>query len=109
MPRPPPAGQAGPVRCSRALGGCAMPTPTRTADRVAAATPAARGRFAARLRVATIVVVLAWHWLMAVVGWRGGRVEAGNAIALAPGLWLATWLLQAQPLVLFLGRVGKLV
>src|SRR5215211_949520 len=87
MPRPPPPGQAGPVRCSRALGGCAMPTPTRTADRVAAATPAERDRFADLLRVASIVVVVAGHWLMAVVGWRGGRVEAGNAIALAPGLF----------------------
>src|SRR5215211_3497017 len=109
MPRPPPPGQAGPVRCSRALGGCAMPTPTRTADRVAAATPPERDRFADLLRVASIVVVVAGHWLMAVVGWRGGRVEAGNAIALAPGLWLATWLLQVMPLFFFVGGLANLV
>ena len=86
-----------------------MPTPTRTADRVAAATPAERDRFADLLRVASIVVVVAGHWLMAVVGWRGGRVEAGNAIALAPGLWLATWLLQVMPLFFFVGGLANLV
>ena len=86
-----------------------MPTPTRTADRVAAAAPAERDRFADLLRVASIVVVVAGHWLMAVVGWRGGRVEAGNAIALAPGLWLATWLLQVMPLFFFVGGLANLV
>jgi hypothetical protein len=63
-----------------------MPTPTSTAGRVAAATPTERDRFAELLRVASIVVVVAGHWLMAMVGWRGGRVEAGNAIALAPAM-----------------------
>ena len=86
-----------------------MPTLTRTADRVAAATPAERDRFADLLRVASIVVVVAGHWLMAVVGWRGGQVEAGNAIALAPALWLATWLLQVMPLFFFVGGLANLV
>ena len=86
-----------------------MPTPTRTADRVAAATPAERDRFADLLRVASILVVVAGHWLMAVVGWRGGRVEGGNAIALVPGLWLATWLLQVMPLFFFVGGLANLV
>lgn len=86
-----------------------MPTETSTAGRVAAATPAERDRFADLLRVASIVVVVAGHWLMAVIGWRGGRVEAGNAIALAPGLWLATWLLQVMPLFFFVGGLANLV
>jgi fucose 4-O-acetylase-like acetyltransferase len=86
-----------------------MPTETSTASRVAAATPAGRDRFADLLRVASIVVVVAGHWLMAVIGWRGGRVEAGNAIALAPGLWLATWLLQVMPLFFFVGGLANLV
>jgi fucose 4-O-acetylase-like acetyltransferase len=79
------------------------------ASRVAAATPAERDRFADLLRVASIVVVVAGHWLMAVVGWRGGRVEGGNAIALVPGLWLATWLLQVMPLFFFVGGLANLV
>ena len=77
--------------------------------RVAAATPAERDRFADLLRVASILVVVAGHWLMAVVGWRGGRVEGGNAIALVPGLWLATWLLQVMPLFFFVGGLANLV
>jgi hypothetical protein len=58
------------------------------AARVAAATPPERDRFADLLRVASILVVVAGHWLMAVVAWRDGRVEGGNALALVPGLWL---------------------
>ena len=82
---------------------------TSAASRVAAATPAERDRFADLLRVASILVVVAGHWLMAVVGWRGGRVEGGNAIALVPGLWLATWLLQVMPLFFFVGGLANLV
>jgi len=82
---------------------------TSAASRVAAATPAERDRFADLLRVASIVVVVAGHWLMAVVGWRDGRVEGGNAIALVPGLWLATWLLQVMPLFFFVGGLANLV
>jgi fucose 4-O-acetylase-like acetyltransferase len=80
-----------------------------TADRVAAATPVERDRFADLLRVASIGVVVAGHWLVAVVGWRDGRVEGGNAIALVPGLWLATWLLQVMPLFFFVGGLANLI
>jgi hypothetical protein len=86
-----------------------MPTAPSTARRLAAATPVERDRFADLLRVASIVIVVAGHWLMAVVGWRDGRVEAGNALALAPGLWLATWLLQVMPLFFFVGGLANLV
>ena len=80
-----------------------------TADRVAAATPAERDRFADLVRVASILVVVAGHWLMAVVVWRDGRVEGGNALTLVPGLWLATWLLQVMPLFFFVGGLANLV
>ena len=80
-----------------------------TADRVAAATPAERDRFADLVRVASILVVVAGHWLMAVVTWRDGRVEGGNALPLVPGLWLATWLLQVMPLFFFVGGLANLV
>ena len=79
------------------------------AARVAAATPAQRDRFADLLRVASILVVVAGHWLMAVVAWRHGRVEGGNALAQVPGLWLATWLLQVMPLFFFVGGLANLV
>ena len=80
-----------------------------TADRVAAATPAERDRFADLVRVASILVVVAGHWLMAVVVWRDGRVEGGNALTLVPGLWPATWLLQVMPLFFFVGGLANLV
>jgi fucose 4-O-acetylase-like acetyltransferase len=86
-----------------------MSTTTSRAARVAAATPAERDRFADLLRVASIVVVVAGHWLMAVVTWRDGRVEAGNALALAPGLWVLTWVLQVMPLFFFVGGLANLV
>jgi fucose 4-O-acetylase-like acetyltransferase len=86
-----------------------MDTGTTAAGRVAAATPAGRDRFADLLRVVSIVVVVAGHWLMAVVVWRDGRVEGGNALALVPGLWLATWLLQVMPLFFFVGGLANLV
>jgi hypothetical protein len=79
------------------------------AHRVAAATPVERDRFADLLRVASILVVVAGHWLMAVVVWRDGRVEGGNALSLVPGLWLATWLLQVMPLFFFVGGLANLV
>jgi fucose 4-O-acetylase-like acetyltransferase len=108
MPGPAPAGQAE-LTTSTEPARNAMLTRTSTASRVAAATPVERDRFADLLRVFSIVVVVAGHWLMAVVGWRGGQVEAGNAIALAPGLWLATWLLQVMPLFFFVGGLANLV
>ena len=86
-----------------------MDTGATAAGRVAAATPAGRDRFADLLRVVSIVVVVAGLWLMAVVVWRDGRVEGGNALALVPGLWLATWLLQVMPLFFFVGGLANLV
>src|SRR5512133_2632120 len=69
MPRPPPPGPAGPCPRSPSSRGRAMPTPTPTsaAGRVAAATPTERDRFADLLRVASIVVVVAGHWLLQVM------------------------------------------
>ena len=83
--------------------------PGTVAGQLAAATPADRDRFADLLRVVSILVVVAGHWLMAVVVWRDGRVEGGNALALVPGLWLATWLLQVMPLFFFVGGLANLV
>ncbi len=79
------------------------------AHQVAGATPVERDRFADLLRVASILVVVAGHWLMAVVVWRDGRVEGGNVLSLVPGLWLATWLLQVMPLFFFVGGLANLV
>ena len=86
-----------------------MPIDSAVAARVAATTPAERDRFADLLRVASILVVVAGHWLMAVVVWRDGRVDGRNALTLVPGLWLATWLLQVIPLFFFVGGLANLV
>jgi Acyltransferase family len=85
-------------------------TTTRPATRrpsaaeLAAAAPADRDRFADLVRAASIVVVVAGHWLMAVPAWPpGGRLLGSNALAASPTLPLLTWLLQVMPLFFFVG------
>jgi hypothetical protein len=109
MPRPDPAGRLDPDQGIERRGPTMPAAPTPSTAATAAATPADRDRFADLLRVASIVVVVAGHWLVAVVGWHDGRVEAGNALAVVPGLWLATWLLQVMPLFFFVGGLANLV
>jgi hypothetical protein len=45
---------------------------------------------------------------MAVVTWHGNEFHTGNAIAMVPGLWLATWLLQVMPIFFFVGGFANL-
>lgn len=75
-----------------------------TAGEIAAATPAARDRYADFLRVASLATVVLGHWLMAAVttGADGG-VEVGNLLALRPALQPLTWVLQVMPVFFFVG------
>jgi hypothetical protein len=77
-----------------------MPSPAG----LAAATPAGRDRFVDLIRVASIGIVVAGHWLMAVPAWPPGRsLNAGNALASMPGLAVLTWVLQVMPLFFVVG------
>ncbi|MFN8035830.1 MAG: acyltransferase [Acidimicrobiia bacterium] len=76
---------------------------------LAAATPDSRERYVDFLRAASIVSVVLGHWLMAVVTWRHGRFSTGNSIAVVPGLWALTWVLQVMPVFFFVGGFANLV
>src|SRR5262245_42892633 len=78
---------------------------TDLADR----TPTSRDRYVDFLRLASIVVVVLGHWLMAVVTWHGDEFRTGNVIAMVPLLWAATWLLQVMPIFFFVGGFSNLV
>lgn len=76
---------------------------TRCASRIAAATPPDRDRVVDLVRAASLLVVVAGHWLMADVAVTGGQVTTSNALTALPGLHAATWVLQVMPLFFVAG------
>jgi acyltransferase-like protein len=71
---------------------------------LAAATPSSRDRYADLLRVASLGVVIAGHWLMAVpVTGPDGTTRVTNVLALVPALQPVTWLLQVMPVFFLVG------
>src|SRR5215212_3900325 len=78
------------------------------ASDLARQTSASRDRYVDFLRLFSIAVVVLGHWLMAVVVWHGSEFHTGNAIAMTPGLWIATWLLQVMPIFFFVGGFANL-
>ncbi len=84
------------------------PAGGRAAD-LAQATPDARDRYVDFLRIASILVVVLGHWLMAVVVWGGHGIHVGNVLGMVPRLWLATWVLQVMPVFFFVGGFANLV
>lgn len=70
---------------------------------MAAATPAGRDRYVDFLRVASMVVVVLGHWLMAVVVFEGGRLRASNVLETVPDARWLTWALQVMPLFFVVG------
>jgi hypothetical protein len=78
--------------------------PGASAASLAAATPPGRDRYVDLLRVASLGVVIAGHWLMAVpvVGADGGT-RVTNVLALVPRLQPITWLLQVMPVFFLVG------
>lgn len=74
-----------------------------TARRLAESTPAERNRVVDLLRVASILVVVFGHWLVAVVTFEGGALEAGNLLDLSGWTHPLTWVLQVMPVFFFVG------
>lgn len=72
-------------------------------------TPPSRDRFMDLLRAASIITVVMGHWLISIIAWDGGTVRVTSAIGVAPGLWLATWVLQVMPIFFFVGGFSNLV
>ncbi|HEX6076418.1 MAG TPA: acyltransferase [Micromonosporaceae bacterium] len=78
-------------------------------DDLVRATPPTRDRYIDFLRAASILVVVVGHWLMLVLIWRDGVIRSVSVIGRAPGLWLATWLLQVMPIFFFVGAHANLM
>ncbi len=70
---------------------------------VAAATPASRDRLVDFLRVASILVVVVGHWLMATVVRDGNEFAGQNALASMRWLAPVTWVLQVMPVFFVVG------
>ncbi len=71
---------------------------------LAAETPPSRDRYVDLLRVASLGVVIAGHWLMAVpVRGADGGTRVTNVLALVPQLRPMTWLLQVMPVFFLVG------
>jgi surface polysaccharide O-acyltransferase-like enzyme len=73
------------------------------------ATPAGRDRYVDLLRAVSILVVVAWHWVLSITQWtEDGSLGMPNPVGDVPGLWLATWLLQIMPVFFFVGGFANL-
>lgn len=70
-----------------------------TVSLLAARTPVTRDRYVDLLRVASLGVVVAGHWLMSAVTDDG----VGNLLAVVPELQVLTWVLQVMPVFFFVG------
>ena len=81
---------------------------TSLADLVGA-TPEGRDRYVDLVRAFSILVVVAGHWLMAIVHLDGDGFSGANALDVVPGLWILTWVLQVMPLFFLVGGFSNLV
>jgi hypothetical protein len=70
-------------------------------------TPPERDRVVDLLRVASLMVVVFGHVLMAVARWHGDRVRIANLLAEVPALELATWALQVMPVFFAAGAIAN--
>jgi fucose 4-O-acetylase-like acetyltransferase len=78
-------------------------------DALVEATPATRDRVVDFLRVASICVVVVWHWSLSIIHWGGdGALTMPNPIGDVPGKWAATWVLQVMPVFFFVGGYANL-
>ncbi len=77
-------------------------------DRLAEHTPASRDRYVDFLRAASILAVVAGHWLISLNQRQDGEVSTVSAIGETSWLWLGTWFLQVIPLFFFVGGFANL-
>lgn len=74
-----------------------------TIRNIAAATPASRNRVVDLMRVASILVVVFGHWLMAAIKIEDGALVPGHLLEKADWAHPLTWLLQVMPIFFFAG------
>jgi surface polysaccharide O-acyltransferase-like enzyme len=71
--------------------------------RAADSTPSHRNRVVDLLRVASILVVVFGHWLMAAVTFESGELTAGHLLILADWTHPLTWIFQVMPVFFLVG------
>jgi hypothetical protein len=71
--------------------------------RAADSTPSDRNRVVDLLRVASILVVVFGHWLMAAVTIEAGQLTAGHLLILADWTHPLTWVFQVMPVFFLVG------
>ncbi len=59
--------------------------------------PVARDALLDLVRASALLVVVLWHWIFTSVRWSHDGPHVGNPVAVTPGMWLLTWLLQIMP------------
>ena len=70
---------------------------------IAALTPPDRNRYADLLRLASLVVVVLGHWLMAAVTVDEAGLHGQNILAVRPWSRWLTWVFQVMPVFFFVG------
>jgi hypothetical protein len=75
----------------------------RSAAAIAAATPTNRDRYVDLLRVLAISAVVYGHWLIAVVAYRDGHLDADYLLLVVPSTQYFTWLFQVMPVFFLVG------
>lgn len=80
----------------------------RQLERLVDTTKSARDRTVDFVRAFAIAVVVLWHWTLSIIHWEDGELIMPNPIAVVPGGWLATWLLQVMPVFFFVGGFANL-
>jgi fucose 4-O-acetylase-like acetyltransferase len=73
------------------------------AREMAEETPLSRNRVVDLVRVASILVVVFGHWLMAAITFDDGEIVPGHLLELAEWTHPLTWIFQVMPLFFFVG------
>lgn len=81
----------------------------KTAQRLAAATPASRNRYADLLRAVAILAVVVGHWLMAAVWIDDAGQHTENLLGIVPATQWLTWALQVMPLFFLVGGFSNAI
>jgi hypothetical protein len=68
----------------------------------------ARDDFIDLCRAFSLLIVVMWHWVFTIVGWRTSGPSANSPLGFTDNLWILTWFLQVMPLFFFVGGYAHL-
>lgn len=55
------------------------------------------------IRAGALFVVVLWHWVFTTIRWTDTGPVVGNPVAVTPGMWTLTWVLQIMPAFFMIG------